>query len=1004
MLNLQSIVRVYNGTPSAGGVFIGTAFFINSQLLITAKHVVEDSLNDIYLDGTPGGGKEKIAVDNIFPCERDIAILKANLNFPTITPLDLTYHDLSVFERVMLAGYFDEIQSLHQVKSEISGHVSTIHTWRSNGKLSKGMSGGPVLLEGSNKVVGIIQARDVDKNITYLIPSTEIFNELEKHNFLDIQSQAPLHYFPALPAHFLARKTYLLTIKKMLLKGISPKKGAVGVSNLIALQGMVGVGKSTLAMAVAHDKQIRQIFTDGIVYVKLGEKPNVIQSQTNILDVFDEFDEIVVNKSQGNRLLGKYLSQKNILLILDDVWRSEDLHYFSVTAPSLMILFTTRDEKIPKECSAEYLSITPLSFDQALMLLSKQTRIELDDMPPEAQLIVKDCGQLPLAICMIGAMLRNKPNNRWSRVLKYLKNAELQNIRQKFSHYDYPDLFKALHVSVEALPALIQQCYLELAVFPAGAVLPESILEIYWGANNLQHYDPVDIIDELLDVSLIFRYNDDSLILHDLQRAYVNSQCQNIETCHRNLIDAFVKKYPEGLHTIPYNEPPFYFYTHFAFHLKKAKNHEYSIKIANDLLQKQPLLQWRKVLRCASLLDITPTQAASAVIQFSDSSNTIVQCLNLLGDKARKEAHRIIKSRKHIDAISACIKVLGDDAKDDARQLLTEISDPKTCVACLKLLGSEAKKNAKQLIKEHQDAEVIIACLKILKDGACDDAHNIIQKHQDPHVIIACMKVLGEDGKVYARRLILEHQNKDVITSCLRLLGDEAKSDARRFLKEGHSKDVLIACLNLLGDEAKEDALRLMGKHKNREISLACLKILGIDGKTEAKRLIKHQQDPNVVIACLRILGSEAKQFVKDKLKSSEWENLHTPLKTIILKVPLKTSVREKRAIEILENWKSFDRRLVHAALMVFVDKPEKTEVYCRQVMQNWETDIDYCIIKSIPKYSSHIVSSMNHPHLLDMAIDLSSQMLDKERKEIGYLDANLVTHAETILEKAEQK
>ena len=80
----SSIIRIYNGLPNASGAFVGTGFFLDAQTIITAKHVVEKSTNGVYIEGAPGGGKEKIESKMIFSCERDIAILKTNRAFDGI--------------------------------------------------------------------------------------------------------------------------------------------------------------------------------------------------------------------------------------------------------------------------------------------------------------------------------------------------------------------------------------------------------------------------------------------------------------------------------------------------------------------------------------------------------------------------------------------------------------------------------------------------------------------------------------------------------------------------------------------------------------------------------------------------------------------------------------------------------------------------------------------------------------------------------------------------------
>ena len=51
--------------------------------------------------------------------------------------------------------------------------------------------------------------------------------------------------------------------------------------------------------------------------------------------------------------------------------------------------------------------------------------------------VVRECGQLPLALSMIGAMLRGKPPAYWSHLLGVLRRADLAKIRAEFPFYPH---------------------------------------------------------------------------------------------------------------------------------------------------------------------------------------------------------------------------------------------------------------------------------------------------------------------------------------------------------------------------------------------------------------------------------------------------------------------------------------------------------------------------------------------------------------------------------------
>ena len=60
---------------------------------------------------------------------------------------------------------------------------------------------------------------------------------------------------------------------KQLIEGLLNNQGNTAIAITTALRGAGGYGKTTLAKAVCHDPKIIERFSDGILWVTLGEKP-----------------------------------------------------------------------------------------------------------------------------------------------------------------------------------------------------------------------------------------------------------------------------------------------------------------------------------------------------------------------------------------------------------------------------------------------------------------------------------------------------------------------------------------------------------------------------------------------------------------------------------------------------------------------------------------------------------------------------------------------------------
>lgn len=90
-----------------------------------------------------------------------------------------------------------------------------------------------------------------------------------------------------------------------------------------------------------------------------------------------------------------------------------------------------------------------LSAEESLELLRLWSGKK--DLPPEAAEVAKECDNLPLALAMVGAMVKGRPDDRWENVLHRLRTADLQKIRAEFRDYPYPNLMKAIEISTDGL-------------------------------------------------------------------------------------------------------------------------------------------------------------------------------------------------------------------------------------------------------------------------------------------------------------------------------------------------------------------------------------------------------------------------------------------------------------------------------------------------------------------------------------------------------------------------
>jgi tetratricopeptide (TPR) repeat protein len=377
---------------------------------------------------------------------------------------------------------------------------------------------------------------------------------------------------PNLPLNFLPRPDELNAIKAAVLVSTNQSVAVTGTAHRVGVQGMGGIGKSVLAAEIARDEEVRRAFPDGVLWVTLGQTPmrKLTKWQAHLAEVLGAGQRTFTDIQLGKAFLSELLADKACLLILDDVWQAKHAAAFDALGQRCKMLLTTRDRGLITALGAVVCQLGVLSNEQALALLALWAGQHEETLPTEAHDVVRECGNLPLALAMIGAMVRGKPD-RWANVLHKLRNADLEKIRHQFPDYPYSDLLKAIQISVEDLKPDEQRRYLDFAVFPEDTPIPEATLQTFWEPEGLNKHDTQDVVYLLVERSLAQRDDKGRLGLHDLQYDYVRKQAGDLSVLHNQLLSAYAKQCPNGWHT---GTNDGYFFEHLAYHLKESERKE----------------------------------------------------------------------------------------------------------------------------------------------------------------------------------------------------------------------------------------------------------------------------------------------------------------------------------------------------------------------------------------------------------------------------------------------
>jgi WD40 repeat protein len=360
---------------------------------------------------------------------------------------------------------------------------------------------------------------------------------------------------PPMPENFVSRPDELETLRREVLNDRERRNVA-----LVALKGMGGIGKTVLAQALCADEAVKAAFPDGIVWIKIGEGA----TEADLVNQMREAGKALVKSSEGfdtlegsSRLLRSLLKGKSVLLVLDDVWKAEHVYPFQPTEPRFCrVLFTTRNADVGAATGARICLLDLLSAEKSREILSRSAGLGVEELPREAEDIIRECGRLPLAVAMIGALLKTKSA---ANLLHKLRSADLAAIHLQ----SYPTLFAAIQVSVNELGG-DQDSYLSLSVFPEDTPIPEEALEVLW---NVDKFQAQDVADRFVSLSLASRDDLRRLSLHDLQVDYIRTQAGDVRALHLGFLKRYREHCSEGWHTGPNDG---YFLEHLAYHLKAA--------------------------------------------------------------------------------------------------------------------------------------------------------------------------------------------------------------------------------------------------------------------------------------------------------------------------------------------------------------------------------------------------------------------------------------------------
>ena len=347
--------------------------------------------------------------------------------------------------------------------------------------------------------------------------------------------------------------------------GASAATGVTG--RALGFWGQGGIGKTDHAISIAQDEQVRRAFPDGVYWVAVGQRPDILGLQRDLLDRLG-LAAAPTSAIEARAALAGAVRDRHVLFVVDDVWSTAAADAFRVTADSARVLYTTRSEQVLGDVGAEVHRIDVLSEAVARRLLAETANILVDDLPDDAVTqILASTGRVALAVALAGATIRR------SGLAFHEVVGRLAAAHATFLDHPYADTFRAMRLTVDALDEQMRAAYLELAAFPQDTPIPIETVARLWA--HTRQWDATrarSMIDQLYDSKLL-RVEGEAVAFHDLQHKYLTLAASSVPIAHDTLLDSYGDLVdPDSWGSLPLDES--YLWGQLAGHLRAAGRYD----------------------------------------------------------------------------------------------------------------------------------------------------------------------------------------------------------------------------------------------------------------------------------------------------------------------------------------------------------------------------------------------------------------------------------------------
>jgi tetratricopeptide (TPR) repeat protein len=294
---------------------------------------------------------------------------------------------------------------------------------------------------------------------------------------------------------------------------------------LASIFGRPGVGKTTLAVHVAH--QIREAFPDGQLYVNLGGAESTPPTSGEVLGRFLRAlgtpDALVpVDPAERQALYRNQLGGRRVLILLDNAADEAQVEPLVPGTATCGVLTTSR-RRLAALPGALCVELDGLEVDSAVeMLAAVAGSARVAGEPNRARQLISLCGYLPLAIRIVGARLAARPDWRLEQLADLLSD---ERHRLDELSYRHLEVRASITLSYRAIGAHAGRLLRMLGVLDAPEVAGWVAAPLLGVSTRQAEHELGTLVEaQLVDYVGVDSTGQARFRMHDLVRLYARER------------------------------------------------------------------------------------------------------------------------------------------------------------------------------------------------------------------------------------------------------------------------------------------------------------------------------------------------------------------------------------------------------------------------------------------------------------------------------------------------